>query len=318
MPSDSTNDPNNSTPIPRPRSRDAISIAHLLNNVPEDDFVGRFPIRKIQTSPADPELDASIGDPEDSSEASHWSEEVDAYDPYVGAADTGFETFFNGLEALTFNQHVMRGDTEAAAVNFVPYGPMSQLLEPRAHEVREVLQVTAANFGTALPEASHMLQLGPAIDALTGLEVELLVNLFFQNYHRHCPVLHRPSFQPTLCPLPLLLAVMALGGMYAQDRVQVQRMRSLLDVMEAYIYGLPGLRDEYCSSFDLTVAPNAEVFAVAVRDLPGCLPHSHRSILLWQPRSEASSSSSAIHTSSRYRPIVQTTNGPTRGLRRHP
>ena len=153
----------------------------------------------------------------------------------------------------------MRGDAEAAAANFIPYGPMSQLLEPRAHEVREVLQVTAGNFGTALPEASHMLQLGPAIDALTGLEVELLVNLFFSNYHRHCPVLHRPAFQPTVCPLPLLLAVMALGGMYAQDRVQVQRMRSLLDVIEAYIYGLPGLRDEYCSSFDLSVAPNEDI-----------------------------------------------------------
>jgi hypothetical protein len=35
--------------------------------------------------------------PENESEASHWSEDMESYDPYVGAPETGFDSFFDGL-----------------------------------------------------------------------------------------------------------------------------------------------------------------------------------------------------------------------------
>ena len=245
--------------IPRPRSRDGIPISHLLNS-PPDEFAGRFPIRDGPHYPADEDGDSALVDADSPSEASHWSEEMEPYDPYVGATDTTFDGFFDGLESLTFGHPSIRADTlpVGSAMPMITTSNLSQALEPRALEVRQALSTTASNFGSTLPEAQEMLQLGPTIEQITGPEVDHLVQLYFENYHRHCPVLHRPSFQPTLCPMATLLSVMALGGMYADEPVQIQRMRSLLDVIEAYIFSLPGLRDEYTNSLSLAEAPDEE------------------------------------------------------------
>ena len=43
------------------------------------------------------EDDPNAPSPENESEASHWSEEMEAYDPYVGASEPGFDSFFDGL-----------------------------------------------------------------------------------------------------------------------------------------------------------------------------------------------------------------------------
>ncbi len=247
------------TSIARPRSRDGIPISHLLNS-PPDEFAGRFPIRDGPHYPADEDGDSALIDADSPSEASHWSEEIEPYDPYVGATDTAFDGFFDGLESLTFGHPAIRADGlhVGSGMPMMTTNTISQALEPRAQEVRQVLSTTAGNFGSTLPEAQEMLQLGPTIEQITGVEVDHLVQLYFENYHRHCPVLHRPSFQPTLCPMALLLSVMALGGMYADEPVQIQRMRSLLDIIEAYIFSLPGLRDEYTNSLSLAEAPDED------------------------------------------------------------
>jgi Fungal specific transcription factor domain/Fungal Zn(2)-Cys(6) binuclear cluster domain len=245
--------------IPRPRSRDAIPISHLLNSSP-DDFTGRFPIRNSPNYPVDEDGDSALVNPESPSEASHWSEDMEPYDPYVGASDFTFDGFFDSLETLTFGHSVIRSDVlpPSAGIVSVTTDAISPALEPRALEVRQALSKTAGNFGNTLPEAQEMLQLGPAIEQVTGADIDSLVSLYFENYHRHCPILHRPSFQATLCPLALLLSVMALGGMYAPETERVQRMRSLLDVIEAYIFSLPGLRDEYSHSLNLAEAPDEQ------------------------------------------------------------
>jgi hypothetical protein len=129
-----------------------------------------------------------------------------------------------------------------------------QAMESRSQEIRSILQLTAASFGSSMPEGQPMLELGPTISQLDSPELVSLVDLFFQHYHKHCPIIHRPSFQPADCPPALLLAVVALGGMYAPEKPRVERMRSLLDVIELYIYNLPGLREEYLQSFDLSKA----------------------------------------------------------------
>ena len=200
-------------------------------------------------------------DPDSPSEASHWSEDIEPYDPYAGAIDGGFDGFFDTLESMTFGGAILRPEGLPAGSGMLAMAndtTISQALEPRAQEIRHALSATAASFGNTLSEAQEMLQLGPIIDQISGAEVDFLVQLYFENYHRHCPVLHRPSFQPTLCPLPLLLSIMALGGMYAPEAAQVQRMRSLLDLIEAYTYSLPGLRDEYANSLNLAEASDPE------------------------------------------------------------
>lgn len=202
-------------------------------------------------------------------------------DPYTGAPETAFDSFFDGLgeplahlfmghpfgpyfqppitETLTFNPG-MRTDHMPGLTshNLAMSDPRLQALEPRAAEVRELLQMTAANFGSSSPEHQALLGTGPAIAMMSSAETHSLVELFFQHYHKHCPILHKPSFNPMIVPMPLLLAVIALGGMYAPDKARVERMRSLLDIIELYIYNLPGLREEYSYSVDLSQAPTEE------------------------------------------------------------
>lgn len=237
-----------------------ISIAHLLNTPSGDDFARHFPIHSEPNYPVDEDGDSAFVDPESPSEASHWGEEAEPYDPYVGATDSAFDGFFESLETLSFGQTAFRPDNLSSSISVVPAptDAMSQALEPRALEVRQILSTTAGNVGNTLPEAQHMLELGPAIEQINGAEIDSLVSLYFEHYHRHCPITHRPSFHATLCPLPLLLSVMALGGMYAPEASRRHRMLALLDVIEAYIYSLPGLRDEYATSLDLSKAPDEE------------------------------------------------------------
>lgn len=220
---------------------------------------------------------------------------METYDPYTGAADntTAFDSFFDGLgeplahlfwasplrpfgqqevpETLTFNASVMRSEV-MPAFEPMPLGitdPRLAAYEARAHEVREVLKLTAANFGPTLPDSQAMLGLGPNIASLTATEAASLVDLFFQHYHKHCPILHKPTFDLTVVPMPLVMAVLALGGMYAPDKIRVERMRSLLDVMELYIYNMPGLREEYPYTLDLSQAPDDDTSHAQFQTLQG-------------------------------------------------
>jgi hypothetical protein len=95
----------NSHEQPRPTSRDAIPIQHLLD---PDDIVGSFPIRDDQKS-------SYLGEREDCSETSHWSEDYDRYDVFVGAAipdydDVKFESFFGACETLNSGSYPLNAD----------------------------------------------------------------------------------------------------------------------------------------------------------------------------------------------------------------
>jgi hypothetical protein len=160
------------------------------------------------------------------------------------------------VETLTFGSSVMPADPmQPTQMDISDY--RAEALEPRAQEIRTALQTTAMNFGSQ-PDMSSLLELGPAISQLTASEVASLVELFFQHYHIHCPIVHRPSFDPTRKPLVLVLAIIALGGMYAADRARIDRMKMLLDVIELYIFNVPGLREEFSYSFDLSKAADED------------------------------------------------------------
>ncbi|KAL2404605.1 hypothetical protein ABEF93_006304 [Exophiala dermatitidis] len=246
----------------RPKSRDAISIHHLLNGPEGDDFVGRFPIRDNAEALVGEEDDAAIAEAEDSSEASHWSEDYERNDIFVGAdmADFGvaFDTFLGGFETMTFGSFPLPHDmSQITSCGGVASGT-ALALEPRAYEVRQLLMATASRLALDYPEDPNIAHLGAAIQLLTHTELDHCVNLYFANYHRHCPILHPPSFQPTMVPIALLLSTAGLGAMYSSEPAKVAWMKTLFDVMEAYIFNLPGIRDEMTGSFELSKAPDED------------------------------------------------------------
>lgn len=261
-------EPNN-----RPKSRDAIPIHHLLNNPDGDDFVGRFPIRDTTGRLGTDEDDVTIGEPEDSSEASHWSEDFETNDVFIGAElpdlEINFDSFFGGFETMTFGAYPLVPDISQIFSGAALASPSAMALEPRAYEIRQVMMETASKLAHDFPENSHMLHLAPAIELLTPTEIDHCIGLFFGNYHRHCPILHRPSFHPTTVPTALLLAIVALGAMYSPEPAKVTWMKSLLDVMEPYIFSLPGLRDEFGGGLLLADATDEETLHYQFQSFQG-------------------------------------------------
>ncbi|KAI1625523.1 hypothetical protein EDD37DRAFT_607121 [Exophiala viscosa] len=249
----------------RPKSRDAIPIQHLLNNPGGDDFIAHFPIRDALDTPVGEDDNFNTFEAEDSSDTEHLSEEYERNDVFIGAdmpafeAAINFENFdsywsiFPNMVYPPYPQPEQSPPASAGGLSGVT-SHTAMTLEPVAYQVRELLIATAHKLATET--AQNLPLLIQDINLLTNIELDNSLNLYFANYHRHCPILHRQSFHPTTVPTPLLLATVALGAMYSRPST-VQWMKRLLDVMEAYTFSFPGLRDEY-GAFSLSDAADEE------------------------------------------------------------
>lgn len=227
----------------------------MLNSPRNDDFVGRFPIRESVVEESISGDGSVLLEQPPSPSASDWDGRVDNYDAFFGA-DMSFDSFFGSLEGLSFGLPSTANLT-LPTTNQDVLTVTSSVLESRAIEIREQLRLAAMTCDDS-NTAHHLKDLNPAIELINHAQIESCIDLYFHYYHRHCPILHRPSFDATNVALPLLLSVMALGAMYSKDRHRVYCLRNLLDLMERYIYGLPGLGDEYEDSLNLAQAADDE------------------------------------------------------------
>ena len=167
-----------------------------------------------------------------------------------------FDSYWSGFPNMVFPPYPQPELSPSASAGGLS-GTISHTamtLEPVAYQIREMLIATAHKLATET-ELNLPLLIND-INQLTNIELDSCLTLYFANYHRHCPILHRQSFHPTTVPTPLLLATVALGAMYSRPS-KVQWIKRLLDVMEAYTFSFPGLRDEY-GAFSLSDAPDEE------------------------------------------------------------
>jgi hypothetical protein len=79
----------------------------------------------------------------------------------------------------------------------------------------------------------------------TPSKITKLVNLYFEFWHPHCPIVHQPTFGIDTAPIPLLLAVTLMGAMYSQADREVNTAKVLLDLAELVIYSVEDLTDEF-------------------------------------------------------------------------
>ena len=239
------------------KSNDHISINFLLNNPPNDDFAGRFPTRQTQAEESEYSDESAPPSQALAPEVPGWYGGLSTYDTFLGA-DMSFDSFFDNLEHLSFGAPLTHAQSPGLTNGRGEYSNIFSGLEPRANEIKDQLRIAAATLDN-LHGTQSLKDLDSTIELITPSEIEACIDLFFRYYHRHCPILHKPSFCPLIVPLPLLLAVMALGGMYYKDPEKVAWIRRLLNLIEAYIYGLPGLRDEYEGDLDLSQATNDDI-----------------------------------------------------------
>jgi hypothetical protein len=79
----------------------------------------------------------------------------------------------------------------------------------------------------------------------TPSKITKLVNLYFEFWHPHCPIVHQPTFIIDTAPIPLLLAVTLMGAMYSQADKEVNTAKVILDLAELAIYSVEDLTDEF-------------------------------------------------------------------------
>ena len=238
------------------KTHEHISINFLLNTPQNDDFVGRFPTCLARTEETDSSDGTTSLDHAIAPHTPEWCDGVRTYDTFFDA-DVSFDSFFDNLENLSFGAPLTHTHSPTFTTGPGEYSNIFSGLEPRALEIKDHLRSAAATLDN-LDGTEYLKDLDPAIELIAPSEIEHCADLFFRYYHQHCPILHKPSFCPVIVPMPLLLAVMALGGMYQKDSGKVAWIRSLLDLMETYIYGLPGLRDEHEASLDLSQAADGD------------------------------------------------------------
>lgn len=135
--------------------------------------------------------------------------------------------------------------------NFTHAGPISGALcpgewEPASSQSAAILQ--------ALLGKSVMLNLNDQEQAdiaqhlnflFVPSKIEKSINYYFELWHPHCPMVHRPSFSIERTPVALLISMTLMGAMYSEVDIEVGSAKVVLDLAELFIYGLDDLSDEF-------------------------------------------------------------------------
>ncbi|KAG9241572.1 hypothetical protein BJ878DRAFT_536451 [Calycina marina] len=229
---------------------DRNSIGFLLNRPSDADFIREFP-KDVTLSPQPhsassarfSQLVALRNGYEPVGAMSSTS--VPPYDEYGQSMGPDIDVFLRNLEFDNFERQTHNYDMRGDNILMMP-GPDGLLdpnaMEPRAFEIREKLVYSAQTLHQAnmLPK-----ELVDAIGTVTGVNMLKWIKLYFKHWHHHGPIVHEPTFNSCTSAIPLVLALMSLGGMYSADESDIAQLRLLLDIVEHYIYSVPSISDEY-------------------------------------------------------------------------
>jgi hypothetical protein len=127
--------------------------------------------------------------------------------------ENNLDVLLNNLEFETFEQRThnwqMPGENDILWSGDAPF--LDQIaLEQRAFEIREKLKYTAATLNAPNLPPKEILD---GIDLITADSIAAWVKLYFRHWHKHAPAVHESSFNPCAAAIPLVLALMILGGM---------------------------------------------------------------------------------------------------------
>ncbi len=118
----------------------------------------------------------------------------------------------------------------------------------------ETANVQSAGLVQLILDQAISLQLSPQEQAdisyhlnylFTPSKISKLVNLYFEFWHPHCPILHQPSFNIDTTSPVMLLSVTLMGAMYSQVDQEVSTAKRILDLSELVVFSMPDLTDEF-------------------------------------------------------------------------
>ncbi|CAG8250630.1 unnamed protein product [Penicillium salamii] len=132
------------------------------------------------------------------------------------------------------NHGIIRGTNEP--IHYHPH----EILAKRVQELVEKL-----NHVTDSDASRGNLKNAMDQDFFSINNIRAFQHLYVQHFHRHCPIIHLPTFQAESAPLPLLLAIFLGGALNSFPRDTYSLAIDCLDIAEAYVFSLPVFKIEY-------------------------------------------------------------------------
>jgi hypothetical protein len=134
--------------------------------------------------------------------------------------ENNLDVFLSHLEfQTTFERQT--NNWQMPGENIIPWSGQDthfldrRILDQRAFDIREKLKYTAATQNTPHLPTRELLE---AIELITADNIAGYIKLYFRHWHKHAPMVHEPTFNPCTAALPIVLALMGLGGMVCTFR----------------------------------------------------------------------------------------------------
>lgn len=89
---------------------------------------------------------------------------------------------------------------------------------------------------------------------LTTASIRKFASLYFKYWQPSCPIIHIPSFDPEVVPLPLLASVVFMGAMYSDDMRESYIAKRVLDFVELFVFS----SDIFASEHEIGAAFSAD------------------------------------------------------------
>jgi hypothetical protein len=191
---------------------DRNSIGFLLNGTGDTDFMREFP-KSTTLSPHNQAADfVSMAVDTRREPVAVGSSMYQGYRPTD--PENHLDVMLSQLEFTTFEQRT--NNWQMPNENMMLWSGPDALfvdrtaMDQRAVDIREKLKYTAAAQNSPHPPSKELLD---AIELITADNFAAYIKLYFRHWHKHAPMVHEATFNPTTAALPLVLALMSLGGM---------------------------------------------------------------------------------------------------------
>jgi hypothetical protein len=135
--------------------------------------------------------------------------------------------------------------------NFSHAGPVSGAIcggewEPPSAQSAAILQALLGKLAMLNMNDQESADISQELNYLfVPSRIEKFINCYFEFWHPHCPMVHRPSFSIDAAPIPLLISMTLMGAMYSQVEHEVDASKMALDLAELFIYSIEDFADEF-------------------------------------------------------------------------
>lgn len=113
----------------------------------------------------------------------------------------------------------------------------------KSKEIWELFRsVTSQTSGTPTEELTA--KDGRLLEFFGPVKLRIFLDQFWAGWHPHCPIIHKPTFDPSTASCALVAAMAMIGACMSLGEARSQA-QEFLDTLEAVVYQNPLFQDEY-------------------------------------------------------------------------